>query len=168
MDAQLQALDAVLRDELTLVRALVERLPYKIALIRKNLVDQLGRLSEAELVDQQRLAVLEQARELALAELCEIMGVPPTSRLIELSSSLPVVWRQRFDDLGLQLKDAVKVLHEGHETCKVMLQAAFETLELTMGLVADRVQEPRVRVYGSAPRDPEPTPRSSVLLDWRA
>ena len=168
MEAQLQALDAVLRDELALVRALVGRLPYKMAVIRKNLVEQLARVTEAEAVDQQRLAQLEQSREDVLRDLCEALCVPHTSRLVELSGLLPSPWKQHFDATGLELKAAVEALRGGHESCQAMLRAATETVELTMSLVADRMRDSRVRLYGNAPRESDAPARSSVLLDWRA
>lgn len=168
MEAQLQALDAVLRDELDLVRALVGRLPYKMAVIRKNLVDQLARITEVEAVDQLRLAHLEQSREDVLRDLCDALGVPHTPRLIELSGLLPLPWKHQFDATGLELKAAVEALRVGHESCQTMLRAATETVELTMSLVADRMRESRVRLYGNAPREADAPARSSVLLDWRA
>lgn len=168
MDAQLKALDAVLRDELALVRALVGRLPYKTAVIRKNLVDQLARITEAESADQQRLATLEQTRERALLDLCGTLGVTPTRRLIELSPALPAAWRAHFDALGLELKSTVEELRTGHQACMAMLRAANETVELTMSLVADRMRDSRVNLYGHTPREAATPARSSVLLDWRA
>jgi len=168
MEAHLKALDAVLRDELDLVRALVGRLPFKTAVIRKNRVEQLARITEAELADHQKLASLEQARERALTDLCQAIGAPVTSRLVELSGWLPVSWQTHFDALGLELKAAVEDLRRGHETCTAMLRVASETIELTMSLVAERVRDTRVVLYGHAPKPQVSETRSSVLLDWRA
>jgi hypothetical protein len=166
MDKQLMALEAILRDEVAIYGALVSRLPFKIALIKKNRVPQLERITQQEEADYKRLAELEKHRAEVVQEILALMpkGVGP--QLTSIAQHVALSWRDRLLAPSKQLVELARELKEGHETCRVLLRASLEFVDFSLQLVA-KAANAQPTVYGDA----EPmtqVPTRSVLLDWRA
>lgn len=161
METQLLALEATLRDEVAIYSTLANRLPFKLALIRKNRVEQLERLTLQEEADLKRLTELERSRTACVAELASRLAAPP-----RLSAFLPLLsgeWNARLAPLGDKLRQHIAALREGHETAKILLKASLDYVDLTMNLVGQAVANAQPAMYGGAPTAQAP----SLLLDWR-
>lgn len=164
METQLLALEAILRDEVAIYSTLVNRLPFKLALIRKNRIEQLDRLTQQEEADLKRLSKLERERAACVAELIPQLGSGVSPRLSAFLPMVPGAWRERLAPLGEKLRHHIEALREGHETAKVLLKASLDYVDLTMNLVGQAVANAQPAMYGGAPSVQSP----SLLLDWRA
>ncbi|MNY00166.1 hypothetical protein D3C86_1326490 [compost metagenome] len=87
-----------------------------------------------------------------------------------LSGILPHLtpdWRARLAPLGDRLREQVGALREGHETCKILLKASLEYVDITMQLVSRTVANAQPLMYGGADEE-TPLHSPSLLLDRRA
>lgn len=167
MEQQLTALETALRDEVAAYTVLVNRLPFKIALIRKNRVSQLENLTRQEEAEIKRLAELERCRIQAMRELRRLISNDVNSTLSGLLGHVPLGWRDRLAGLGESLRKLARELHDGHETCQVLLRASLEYVDFTMQLVASTLAQSQSDVYGGTFSDGERR-SPSILLDRRA
>ena len=164
METQLLTLEATLRDEAALYSTLVNRLPFKLALIRKNRVEQLGRLTRQEEEEIRQLQVLERTRAACMSELAVLLGPGVEERLNTLLPRLSAEWRLRLSPLGEKLRQLTRTLKEGHETARVLLGASLDYTDLTMSLIGRAVAQSQTTIYGAPPIIQAP----SLLLDRRA
>jgi len=162
----LGALEAILVDEVSLYRQLAQRLPFKLALIRRNRVDQLERLTHQEEADLRRLAELESVRHQAVDALLAHLPAGTPARLVELVLVLPEAWQTRFNTLGAELKGYCAQLQEGHARCVAMLHAGLEAIDITMSLVGQAAANNEPALYGRDAGTAMQAP--SFLLDRRA
>ncbi|MNL67407.1 hypothetical protein D3C87_1919900 [compost metagenome] len=98
------------------------------------------------------------------------MGLLPAGTEPSLSGILPLLspaWRERLEPLGERLRSQVTALREGHETCKVLLKASLEYVDITMQLVSRTVANSQPLLYGGADEE-TPLHAPSLLLDRRA
>lgn len=164
METQLMALEAALHDEVAIYSALVNRLPFKLALIRKNRIEQLERLTLQEEADLKRLSELERERMRCVTGLVAFIGSGVGPRLSSLVPHLSGAWRERLNPLGEKLRCLILALREGHETARVLLTASLDYVDLTMSIVGRAVTNAQSTLYGGAPSVRAP----SLLLDRRA
>lgn len=167
METQLAALEAALRYEVSAYQILVNRLPFKLALIRKNRVDQLEHLTRQEEADLSRLVGFERER---LESVKAILASLPPGTEPSLAGILPHLapeWRARLTPLGERLRELVGALRDGHETCKILLKASLEYVDFTMQLVSRTVANSQPLLYGGADEE-TPLHSPSLLLDRRA
>ncbi|MBO9540055.1 flagellar export chaperone FlgN [bacterium] len=167
METQLAALEAALRHEVAAYQGLLNRLPFKLALIRKNRVDQLEHLTRQEEADLARLLGFERERNQSVQA---ILSALPAGTEPSLSGILPHLtpdWHSRLAPLGDRLREQVGALREGHETCKILLKASLEYVDITMQLVSRTVANAQPLMYGGADEE-TPLHSPSLLLDRRA
>lgn len=166
MDELLTALERTMCDEVAAYTVLVNRLPFKTALIRKNRVEQLEHMTRQEEAELKRLTELERERAHAVQELMPALGaLEPT--LAALLPHLAPEWRSRLQPLGDRLKDLAQALRRGNETCQILLRASLEYIDFTMQLVGSAVANAQPNVYGLGMAEPEAN-SPSLLLDRRA
>lgn len=161
LEEKLTELESLLRDELSAYTHLVNRLPFKIALIKKNRAAQLERLMAQESGEMEVLAGLERRR----AELSESLAAhfsQPAATLRDLLPQVTPAWRDRLAPLGEQLRVKVEELRAGNATCQELLRLSLDYVSYTLDLIA-QAATPDGMVY-----DGSVAPAPSLLLDWRA
>ncbi len=166
MDELLTALERTMRDEAAAYTVLVNRLPFKTALIRKNRVDQLEFMTRQEEEELKRLAELERDRAAAVQQLSPMLGVSEPT-LSAILPKLPPVWQDKLQPLGERLKELAVALRAGNDTCQVLLRASLEYIDFTMQLVGTAVASAQPNVYGGGMAEPDVN-SPSLLLDRRA
>lgn len=161
LEAQLAELEALLREELAAYVHLVNRLPFKLALIKKNRAVQLERLIVQEAGEMEVLGGLESKRaELSAAIAARLPQ--PASTLRELLPQLPAPWQGRLGSLGDELRVKVQELQAGNQTCRELLRLSVDYAAYTLDLIA-QAATPEGMVYdGSVAQAP------SLILDRRA
>jgi hypothetical protein len=167
METQLAALEAALRHEVAAYQVLVNRLPFKLALIRKNRVDQLEHLTRQEEAELARLVGFERERIESVQAILAALPAGAEPSLVGILPHLSSEWRGRLSPLGDRLRDLVKAVREGHETCRVLLKASLEYVDITMQLVSRTVANAQPLMYGGADEE-TPLHSPSLLLDRRA
>ncbi len=161
LDEPLAELEAILRDELAAYTHLVNRLPFKLALIKKNRTEQLGRLLTQEASEMRALDALELRR-------CEVSGAiashfqAPVQTLNELLPLLSPAWRKRLAPLGDDLRLKVADLQAGNHTCRELLRLSIDYATYTLDVIAQAATPDGLVYDGSVAQAP------SLLLDWRA
>lgn len=161
LEAQLTELESLLRDELTAYSHLVSRLPFKLALIKKNRATQLERLMAQEAEEMEVLSGLDRKRAEVSQAIARMMPLPADS-LKELLPQLSPDWQTRLAPLGEELRAKVQDLQAGNETCRELLRLSIDYASYTLDLIA-QAATPEGMVYdGSVAQAP------SLLLDRRA
>lgn len=161
LDEQLAELESLLRDELSAYTHLVNRLPFKIALIKKNRAAQLERLMAQEASEMEVLNGLELKRSEVSAAIARILP-QPAQTLRDMLPQMPEAWRKRLAPLGEDLRAKVEDLQAGNHTCRELLRLSIDYASYTLDLIA-QAATPDGGVYdGSVAQAP------SLLLDRRA
>lgn len=166
MEELLTALERTMRDEASAYTVLVNRLPFKTALIRKNRVDQLEYMTRQEEEELRRLTDLERERALVMEQLSSALGLAEPT-LSALLPKLAPEWRAKIGAWGDRLKELAHSLRAGNDTCQVLLQASLEYIDFTMQLVGSAVANAQPNVYGGGMAEPDVN-SPSLLLDRRA
>lgn len=151
-------LEALLRQEIATYTSLVNRIPLKVALIKKNQAAQLERITTQEETDLRRLVQLEAERAELTSEIVTQWPDTPAT----LSGLLSRIERPQLRDLGVQLRTLVERLHEGNRLCAMLLNASLDYLGATMEIIASAAATPTG--YGTD----EPVSAPSLILDRRA
>ncbi|HEY9855074.1 MAG TPA: flagellar protein FlgN [Stenomitos sp.] len=167
MDELLTTLERVMRDEVSAYTVLVNRLPFKTALIRKNRVDQLEYMTRQEEEELKRLTDLERARLEVVQQLLPAMGTGAEPTLSALLPALAPEWQAKLQPLGDRLKELAVALRKGNETCQILLKASLEYIDFTMQLVGNAVANAQPTLYGDGMAEPDAN-SPSLLLDRRA
>lgn len=167
MEELLTALERAMRDEAAAYTVLVNRLPFKTALIRKNRIDQLAYMTGQEESELSRLADLERDRVTVVQELLVAMGLEGEPTLSGILPGLSLEWQGKLRPLGERLKDLALALRSGNETCRILLKASLEYVDFTMQLVGNAVANAQPAVYGGGMAEPKAN-APSILLDRRA
>lgn len=163
MESSLTRLEGTLRDEIRAYTALVNRLPFKLALIKKQRIEQLERMVSQEEEELRQLAELELGRAATVRELCHLLpGVEP--RLAALLPHLPAARRATLTELGDSLVALTRRLREGHAEVAARLRTCLEVIDFTMDMVGQAVANAQPATYGGSPGAYAP----SILLDRRA
>lgn len=165
METQLSRLESILREEVSAYAALVSRLPFKIALIKKNRVEQLERMVGQEETEQKRLFELGAARVACVQDLITTMPAGTSCTLSGILPHLGATWRRTLQELGEQLAQLVSALREGQATCTILLRTSLEFVDFTMQIVGRAMVNAQPALYGS---EPAPAYAPSILLDRRA
>lgn len=161
LEALLTELESLLRDELSAYTHLVNRLPFKIALIKKNRAAQLERLMAQEAGEMEVLSGLERQRAEVSRAIAQQMPQPATS-LKELLPQLAPSWQNRLAPLGDDLRARVEDLRAGNHSCQELLRLSIDYANYTLELVA-QAATPDGMVYDGSVSD-----APSLLLDRRA
>jgi flagellar biosynthesis/type III secretory pathway chaperone len=161
LEELLAELESLLRDELSAYTHLVNRLPFKIALIKKNRAAQFERLIAQESGEMQVLDGLERQRA-EVSEAIARMLPQPARTLNEMLPLIAPAWRERLAPLGSELRAKVDDLQAGNQTCRDMLRLSIDYAAFTLDLIA-QAATPEGMVYdGSVAQAP------SLLVDRRA
>lgn len=161
LEEHLAELESLLRDELSAYTHLVNRLPFKIALIKKNRAAQLERLMAQEAGEMEVLSGLEQRRAEVSRAIAQILP-QPAQALSELLPQLPDAWQKRLAPLGDELRAKVQDLQAGNQTAKELLHLSIEYANYTLELIAQAATPDGMVYDGSVSQAP------SLLLDRRA
>lgn len=167
MEELLTALERAMRDEVAAYTVLVNRLPFKTALIRKNRVDQLEFMTRQEEGELKRLAALEHDRVAVVRELVAAIGPGVEPALSGILPLLSVEWQAKLQPLGERLRDQALALRSGNDTCQILLRASLEYIDFTMQMVGNAVANAQPSVYGGGMAESEAN-SPSLLLDRRA
>ncbi len=161
LEEQLAELESLLRDELSAYTHLVNRLPFKIALIKKNRATQFERLIAQESGEMEVLNGLERQRAEVSEAIARILPLPART-LNEMLPQIPVAWQERLAPLGSELRARVADLQAGNQTCRDLLRLSIDYAAYTLDLIA-QAATPEGMVYdGSVAQAP------SLLVDRRA
>jgi|GEM_PF-3407463 FlgN protein. len=161
LEELLAELESLLRDELSAYTHLVNRLPFKIALIKKNRAAQLERLIAQETGEMEVLSGLDLRRAEVSRAIAQQLPQPAQS-LKELLPQLSESWRNRLAPLGDELRAKVEELQAGNQTSKELLALSIDYANYTLEVIA-QAATPEGMVYdGSVSEAP------SLLLDRRA
>ncbi|MNR86234.1 FlgN protein [compost metagenome] len=161
LEELLAELESLLRDELSAYTHLVNRLPFKIALIKKNRAAQLERLIAQETGEMEVLSGLDLRRTEVSRAIAQQLPQPAQS-LKELLPQLSESWRNRLAPLGDELRAKVEDLQAGNQTSKELLALSIDYAAYTLEVIA-QAATPEGMVYdGSVSEAP------SLLLDRRA
>lgn len=161
MESQLLELETLLRDELTVCGHMVNRLPFKLALIKKNRTAQLERLIVQEAEDMAAMGELE-ARRVAICEAIAREHPLAEPTLKAQLSALPRAWQERLEPLGAELRTKVEELQAGNRTCRELLNLSIAYAAYTLELIA-QAATPDGMGYGD-----HGATAPSLLLDRRA
>ena len=161
LDDQLAELESLLRDELSAYTHLVNRLPFKIALIKKNRAAQLERLMAQEASEMEVLDGLERRRAEVSAAIAQHLP-QPAQTLREMLPQLSAAWRERIAPVGDELRAKVSELQAGNGTCRELLRLSIDYAAYTLDLIAQAATPDGMVYDGSVAQAP------SLLLDWRA
>lgn len=167
MEELLTVLERTMRDEVAAYTVLVNRLPFKTALIRKNRVDQLEHMTRQEEEELRRLTELERLRAEVVSQLLPAFGQGLEPTLAAMLPRLSPEWQAKLQPLGERLKEQAIALRSGNETCQVLLQASLEYIDFTLQMVGSAVANTQPNVYGGGMAEPEAN-SPSLLLDRRA
>lgn len=167
MDELLMALERLLRDEVAAYTVLVNRLPFKTALIRKNRVEQLEHMTRQEEAELKRLTELERDRAQTVRQLVAALDTDAEPALAAILPRLAPEWQATLRPLGDRLKELAGALRTGNETCQILLRASLEYIDFTMQMVGNAVANAQPNVYGGGMTEPEVN-SPSLLLDRRA
>lgn len=167
MEELLTALERTMRDEVAAYTVLVNRLPFKTALIRKNRVDQLEFMTRQEEGELKHLTALESERAAVVHELSSALGLEGEPALSGILPGLCAEWQAKLGPLGDRLKELALALRSGNDTCQILLRASLEYIDFTMQMVGDAVANAQPTVYGGGLAEPDAN-SPSLLLDRRA
>lgn len=161
MEELILRLEEVLKAEGNVYAALCNRLPLKMALIKRNQVQQLDRFVTQEEAELKKLAEWGQQREAMVSQLAERFSVAP--RWSELEKALPASLRERLSPSIERLRAQAETLKEGNWQCEQLLQAALRYIDYSVNLIASAFAVPDTS-YG----EPEAQETPSLILDWIA
>lgn len=161
LDERLDELDSLLSGELSAYTHLVNRLPFKLALIKKNRTEQLERLMAQEAEEMQALAGIDRQRAEVMAALSALLPAPVTT-LRELLAELSGPRQARLAQLGEDLRAKVADLQAGNQTCRELLRLSIDYATYTLDLIAQAATPEGMTYDGSVAQAP------SLLLDRRA
>jgi len=161
LEEHLTELESLLRDELSAYTHLVNRLPFKIALIKKNRSAQLDRLMAQEAGEMEVLSGLDLRRTEVSRAIAQQLA-QPTQTLKDLLLQLPESWRNRLAPLGDELRAKVEDLQAGNQTCKELLRLSIDYAAYTLEVIAQAATPDGMVYDGSVSQAP------SLLLDRRA
>lgn len=161
LDERLGELESLLSDELSAYTHLVNRLPFKLALIKKNRAAQLERLMAQEAEEMQVLAGIERQRAAIMTALSAQLPAP-VATLRELLAQLSGARAERLGKLGDELRAKVADLQAGNQTCRELLRLSIDYATYTLDLIAQAAAPEGMTYDGSVAQAP------SLLLDRRA
>ena len=147
-------LEKLLEAEASSYDAFVTRLPLKLALIKKGQVGPLAQFLAREEEAQRALRILERERIALSCSLNASLGLPKDA---SLAQALPLMPDReaavRLEALAKRLVTVAKRLKEGHERCRILLEASLDFVRFSMEVYA-RLLNPQERLadmlYGPA------------------
>jgi hypothetical protein len=161
LESRLSELEVLLREELSAYTHLVNRLPFKLALIKKNRTAQLERLLVQEAAEMEALSALEVRRE-ALAKAIAGNLPQPAETFRGMLGQVPAEFRERLEPLGNELRAKVEDLQAGNRTCQELLRLSIEYAAFTLDLIAQAAAPEGMTYDGGVNQAP------SLILDRRA
>lgn len=161
LEERLGALESLLSDELSAYTHLVNRLPFKLALIKKNRAAQLERLMAQEAEEMEALSGHERRRAEVMEAIAGMLP-QPAATLRELLAQITGPRQARLATLGSELRAKVADLQAGNETCRELLRLSIDYATYTLDLIAQAAAPEGMTYDGSVAQAP------SLLLDRRA